>query len=54
MASAPPAIPAEIAIHPAWRPMTSTTITRLWLSAVLCKRSTASVATPTAVWNPIV
>ncbi len=50
--SAPPAIPAYTAIQPAWRPITSTTITRSWLSAVVCSRSIASVAICTAVWNP--
>ena len=28
ISAAPPAIPASVAIHPAWRPMTSTTMTR--------------------------
>lgn len=32
--------------------MTSTTITRWWDSAVVFRRSMASVATPTAVSNP--
>src|SRR2546430_5127585 len=32
--------------------MTSTTITRLWDSAVVCRRSMASLATCTAVLNP--
>ena len=49
MTSAPPAIPAASAMCPASRPMTSSTITRLWLAAVTCSRSTASVATSTAV-----
>ena len=49
---APPAMPAWVAIHPLWRPMTSTTITRSWLSAVVCSRSIASVAIWTAVLNP--
>ena len=40
------------AIQPAWRPMTSTTITRLCDSAVVCRRSIASVAICTAVWKP--
>ena len=40
------------AIQPACRPMTSTTMTRSWLSAVVCKRSIASVAICTAVSNP--
>ena len=38
---------------PASRPMTSSTMTRLWLAAVTCRRSTASVATSTAVLKPI-
>ena len=50
--AAPPAIPAWVAIHPLWRPMTSTTITRSWLSAVVCSRSIASVAICTAVLKP--
>ncbi len=50
--SAPPARPECSAIQPAWRPITSTTITRLWLSAVVCRRSMASVATCSAVSKP--
>ena len=50
--SAPPASPEYVAIQPAWRPITSTTITRSWLSAVVCSRSIASVAICTAVWKP--
>ncbi len=50
--SAPPAMPEYSAIQPAWRPMTSTMITRLWDSAVVCSRSIASVAICTAVWKP--
>ncbi len=50
--SAPPARPEYVAIQPACRPITSTTITRSWLSAVVCKRSIASVAICTAVWKP--
>jgi hypothetical protein len=50
--SAPPASPEYSAIQPAWRPMTSTIITRLWLSAVVWSRSMASVAIWTAVSNP--
>src|SRR3954447_2065782 len=50
--SAPPAIPEYRAIHPAWRPITSTTRLRWWLSAVVWRRSMASVATCTAVSNP--
>ena len=52
IASAPPAIPACVAIQPAWRPITSTTITRLWDSAVVCRRSIASVTICTAVLKP--
>ena len=50
--SAPPARPEYAAIQPAWRPITSTTITRLCDSAVVCSRSIASVAICTAVWKP--
>ncbi len=50
--SAPPAMPEWMAIQPAWRPITSTTITRSWLSAVVCSRSIASLAICTAVWKP--
>ena len=50
--SPPPAIPACAAMNPAWRPITSRTITRLCDSAVVCSRSTASVAICTAVWKP--
>ena len=52
IAVAPPAMPAWVAIQPEWRPITSTTITRSWLSAVVCSRSMASVAICTAVVNP--
>jgi len=52
IAVAPPAMPACNAIHPASRPMTSTTMMRSWLSAVVCSRSMASVAICTAVWKP--
>ena len=52
MMFAPPAIPACSAIHPAWRPITSTISTRWWLSAVVCSRSMASVAMLTAVSKP--
>ena len=52
MASAPPASPAWSAIHPASRPMTSTSMTRSCASAVSLSRSMASVAIPTAVSNP--
>ena len=51
--SAPPAIPEKSAIHPALRPITSTSINRSWLSAVVWRRSIASVATWTAVANPM-
>ena len=51
--SAPPAIPEKSAIHPALRPITSTSISRSWLSAVVWRRSIASVATWTAVANPM-
>ena len=50
--SAPPAMPLVTASQPAWRPMTSTTITRSCDSAVVCRRSIASVAIETAVSNP--
>src|SRR4029078_3338533 len=41
---APPAMPECSAIQPAWRPITSTTRTRWWDSAVVWSRSSASVA----------
>jgi hypothetical protein len=44
MMSEPLATPACRAIQPALRPMTSTTITRWWLAAVVWTRSIASVA----------
>src|SRR3954451_6258236 len=50
--SAPPASPECRAIQPALRPITSTTRLRWWLSAVVWRRSMASVATCTAVSNP--
>ena len=50
--SAPPAIPLITAIQPVWRPITSTTITRLCDSAVVCRRSIASVQMETAVSKP--
>ena len=50
--SAPPAIPLMTAIQPVWRPITSTTITRLCDSAVVCRRSIASAAIQTAVSKP--
>ena len=37
---------------PAWRPITSQTMTRLWASAVEWSRSMASVAMVTAVSKP--
>ena len=49
---APPAMPACSAIQPACRPITSTTSTRWWDSAVVCSRSIASVAMLTAVSKP--
>ena len=52
MTSLPEAIPACRAIHPAFRPMTSHTITRWWLIAVEWSRSRASVAVATAVRKP--
>ena len=52
IAWAPPASPDSRAIQPAWRPMTSTTITRSCDSAVVWSRSIASVAIWTAVQNP--
>ena len=50
--SAPPAIPLMTAIQPVWRPITSTTMTRLCDSAVVCRRSIASVQIETAVSKP--
>ena len=52
MPCAPPAMPDSSAIQPACRPMTSTTMTRWCDSAVVLRRSMASVATPTAVSKP--
>lgn len=52
MMSAPDATPACSASHPAFLPMTSTTITRWCEAAVVCTRSSASVATATADWKP--
>lgn len=49
---APEAMPALRAIQPACRPITSTSITRWCDSAVLCRRSMASVATVSAVSWP--
>src|SRR5438477_369287 len=42
MMCAPPAMPACSAIQPASRPMTSMSMTRWWLSAVVWRRSMAS------------
>ena len=50
--SAPPAMPLCTAIQPACRPITSTTMTRLCDSAVVWRRSIASVAIETAVSKP--
>ena len=50
--SAPPAIPLMTAIQPVCRPMTSMTITRLCDSAVVRRRSIASVQIQTAVSKP--
>ncbi len=52
ISAAPPAIPAWTAIQPTCRPITSHTMTRWWDSAVVCRRSMASVAIWTAVSNP--
>ena len=52
LASAPPAMPANNAIQPVLRPITSTTMMRLCDCAVVCSRSIASVANATAVSNP--
>jgi hypothetical protein len=49
---APPASPARTAMCPALRPITSTTITRSWASAVVCSRSIAAVQMCTAVSKP--
>ena len=50
--SAPPAIPASKAIHPAYLPITSKTSILPCDSAVVFILSIASVATVTAVLNP--
>ena len=50
--SPPPAMPACNAIQPACRPITSSTIVRPWLAAVVCSRSSASVAQATALSKP--
>ena len=52
MQCAPPAIPACSAIHPASRPITSTTITRPCDVAVVNSRSMHSAAKSTAVSKP--
>ena len=49
---APAAIPEFSAIQPACRPITSTSSTRWWDSAVVCSRSIISVAMLTAVSKP--
>jgi hypothetical protein len=46
------ASPACSAMKPASRPITSSTITRSWLSAVVCSLSIASIAVLTAVSKP--
>jgi len=50
--SALPETPELSAIQPAYRPITSTTMTRPWLSAVEWTLSSASVAVETAVSKP--
>ena len=52
ISAAPPAMPAWAAIRPTWRPITSHTMTRWCDSAVVRRRSIASVAICTAVSNP--
>ena len=52
MTSAVPATPACSAMNPASRPITSSTMTRSWLSAVVCSLSIASSAVLTAVSKP--
>ncbi len=52
MTSADPVRPVWSAIHPTYRPMTSTTNTRWCALAVECSLSTASVAVVTAVSKP--
>ena len=52
MTSALAEIPLCSAIQPASRPISSTTITRSWLSVVECSLSIASVAVLTAVSKP--
>ena len=50
--SAPPARPAYSVSQPALLPISSTTMQRLWLPAVVCTRSMTSVAMSTAEWKP--
>ena len=45
-------MPACSAIHPVWRPITSSTMMRSWLAAVVWRRSIASVAQATALSKP--
>src|SRR3972149_6273737 len=52
IACAAPATPECSAMNPAWRPIPSITMTRSWLSAVVCSLSIASIAVLTAVSNP--
>ena len=54
MTSAPPEMPLAAAIQPVLRPITSSTMTRLCDSAVVCSLSMASVQMCTAVSKPIV
>ena len=51
--SAPPARPPITATHPVSRPMTSQTMTRWCDVAVVCRRSSASVTTLTALSKPM-
>ena len=50
--SAPPAIADSKAIHPAYLPITSSTIILWCVSPVVCNLSSASAATDTAVLYP--
>ena len=52
MTSDPEATPEWRASQPAFRPMTSTTMARWWLAAVVWTLSSASVALATAVMKP--
>jgi hypothetical protein len=52
MTSAVAASPEWSAMKPAERPITSITMTRSWLSAVVCSLSIASIAVFTAVSKP--